>query len=198
MGNRDPEPGPAPEPDGAPDSTKPRLFGIAGASGSGKTTLIEKLVRSIIERGLTVSAVKHAHKGFDIDRPGKDSHRMRQAGCRETLLVGDARWVLMHELRAEAQPTLAHLLARMEPVDLVLIEGFRSSAVPKLEVFRPCLAREPMWPQNPSIIAVASDEPIDSPLPVLALNDEAGIVQFVLANATGMPDSATCADVPET
>jgi len=158
-----------------------KVFGVTGYSGSGKTTLIEQLIPRFVVQGLTVSLIKHAHAGFDIDRPGKDSYRHREAGCTEILLTSDKRWVLMHELRERPEPTLEDQLKVLWPCDLVLIEGFKSAPIPKLEVFRPALGKAPLYPDNPNVIAVASDEALETPLPLLALNDPDGIAEFVLS-----------------
>ena len=111
-----------------------KVFGFAGWSGSGKTTLIEQVIPAITARGLRVSVIKHAHHGFDIDKPGKDSWRHREAGASEILLVSDQRWVLMHELRGAPEPDLDAQLAHLSPCDLVLVEGFKAVQIPKLEV----------------------------------------------------------------
>ena len=129
--------------------------------------------------------IKHAHHGFDIDRPGKDSFRHREAGATEVMLVCDKRWAIMHELRDEPEPDLEQQLARLAPCDLVLIEGYKSNAVPKIEVHRPANGKPFIWPENPSIVAVASDVAVAGPLPWLDLNDHAAIAAFVL-NATGL------------
>ena len=113
-----------------------KVFGIAGRSGMGKTTLLERLIPALVARGLRVSILKHSHKDIEVDRPGKDSHRLREAGCQEVLLLGRTRWALMHELRDEAEPTLAELLPRIQGCDLLLVEGFKSGDFPKLEVWR--------------------------------------------------------------
>ena len=161
-----------------------RLFGIAGYSGSGKTTLMEKLLPRLTACGLRVSVLKHAHHDFDIDRPGKDSFRHRQAGATEVLLASSARWVLMSELRADPEPSLAEYVAHFSPCDVVLVEGFKQEAIPKLEVYRPANGKPPLWPEDPDIVAVASDQrPLaDRPGdPVwLDLNDTETIVRFIL------------------
>ncbi len=157
-----------------------KVFGIAGYSGSGKTTLIEQLVPRMLREGLTISLIKHAHAGFDIDRPGKDSYRHREAGCTEVLLTSDKRWVLMHELRGRREPSLDEQLEMLSPCDLVLIEGFKWAAVPKLEVYRPSLGKPPLYPDNAHVVAVASDAPLDTNLPQLDINDADAIVLFVL------------------
>ncbi|MDQ5903238.1 MAG: molybdopterin-guanine dinucleotide biosynthesis adapter protein [Pseudomonadota bacterium] len=157
-----------------------KVFGVAGFSGSGKTTLIEQLIPRLTARGLRVSVIKHAHHGFDIDRPGKDSYRHREAGASEVMLTGAQRWALLHELRDEPEPTLNEYLARFSPCDLVLVEGFKNEPVPKLEVYRPANGKPPLWPDNPNVVAVASDEPIKTHLPVLDLNDIDAIATFVV------------------
>lgn len=157
-----------------------KVFGIAGFSGSGKTTLLEKLIPECRARGLRVSVIKHTHHRFDLDRPGKDSYRHREAGAEEVLMLSSERWVLMHELRGEAEPSLTDQLAIMSPVDLVLIEGFKAAPVPKVEVHRPAHGKDALWPDNPHVVAVASDAPVDTPLPVLDLNDPVAIAQFII------------------
>jgi molybdopterin-guanine dinucleotide biosynthesis protein B len=157
-----------------------KVFGFAGYSNAGKTTLIEALIARFVAQGLRVSLIKHAHHGFDIDRPGKDSFRHREAGATEVMLVCDQRWAIMHELRGEPEPDLAAQLAQLSPCDLVLIEGFKGNAVPKIEVHRPANGKPFIWPENPSIVAVASDAPSEGPLPWLDLNDHAAIAAFVL------------------
>ena len=157
-----------------------KVFGFAGYSNAGKTTLIEALIARFVARGLRVSLIKHAHHGFDIDRPGKDSFRHREAGATEVMLVCDKRWAIMHELRDEPEPDLERQLALLSPCDLVLIEGYKSNAVPKIEVHRPANGKPFIWPENPSIVAVASDVAVAGPLPWLDLNDHAAIAAFVL------------------
>jgi molybdopterin-guanine dinucleotide biosynthesis protein B len=157
-----------------------KIFGIAGYSGSGKTTLLEKLIPQLTSRGLKVSVIKHAHHGFDIDRPGKDSHRHREAGATEVMLTCSDRWALMHERRNEAEVTLNELLGRLSPCDLVLIEGFKQEPVPKLEVYRPENGKPPLFPERPDIVAVATDADIATDLPKLPLNDFAAIADFVM------------------
>ena len=141
------------------------VLGIVGRSGSGKTTLITGLILRLRERGLRVSTVKHTHHAVDLDQPGKDSWLHREAGAHEVLLAGDARWALLHERRRSPAADLGSLLARLEPVDLVLVEGFARYPCPRLEVQRAAVAglpgRQPLWPQDPDIEAVASDRPID-------------------------------------
>jgi molybdopterin-guanine dinucleotide biosynthesis protein B len=157
-----------------------KVFGIAGFSGSGKTTLLEKLIPEFRARGLRVSVIKHTHHRFDLDRPGKDSYRHREAGAEEVLMLSSERWALMHELRGAPEPTLEQQLAILSEVDLVLIEGFKAAPVPKVEVHRPALGKDALWPQNPNVVAVASDGQVDTPLPILDLNDPQAIAQFII------------------
>ena len=156
-----------------------RVIGISGWSGSGKTTLIERLLPELASTGLSVSTIKHAHHGFDIDRPGKDSHRHRIAGAREVLVAAPDRWALLHE-HTGTEPALAELLARLAPVDLVLVEGFKHDRIAKIEVHRPSLGREPLWPADPDVVAVASDAPLaDCGRCVLPLGDPAAIAAWL-------------------
>jgi molybdopterin-guanine dinucleotide biosynthesis protein B len=142
--------------------------------------MLERLIPCLVGKGLLVSLVKHAHHGFDLDHPGKDSWRHRQAGCMEVLLASDERWALMHELRVEREPTLEDLVSRLSPCDLVLIEGFKAMVVPKLEVWRPSLGKSPLFPRDPGILAVASDEQFLAPIPVIDLRDTEAIAGLVL------------------
>jgi molybdopterin-guanine dinucleotide biosynthesis adapter protein len=168
-----------------------KVFGIAGHSGMGKTTLLERLVPVISSRALVVSLIKHSHKAIDIDRPGKDSYRLRESGCKEVLLLGNDRWALMHELRGAAEPPLDYLLDRMQRCDLVLIEGFKYGGFPKLEVWRAAGGKPTLWPHWPGIVAIASEgrQPewpaaaLASTPVLLDLADTAAIVDFVLAHA---------------
>jgi molybdopterin-guanine dinucleotide biosynthesis protein B len=136
-----------------------RALGIVGWSGAGKTTLITAILPLLTARGLRVATVKHTHHAFDLDRPGKDSHRHRAAGAAEVLLVGGERWALLHE---GAPPPLDRLLARLQPADLVLVEGFRAAPLPKIEVFRAGLGRPRLWPERSDIVALAAD-PVETP-----------------------------------
>ncbi|MCH7551519.1 MAG: molybdopterin-guanine dinucleotide biosynthesis protein B, partial [Proteobacteria bacterium] len=134
-----------------------KIFGLVGWSGSGKTTLVANLVPELIGRGFTVSTMKHTHHNFDIDKPGKDSHQHRLAGATEVLLTGSKRWALLHENRDAPEPSIDDLLARMEEVDLVLIEGFKSHKHQKMEIHRPSVGKPLLCPEDPTIVAVASD-----------------------------------------
>jgi molybdopterin-guanine dinucleotide biosynthesis protein B len=133
-----------------------RVLGVVGWSGAGKTTLVEALLPLLRGQGLRVSTVKHAHSGFDLDRPGKDSYRHRAAGAHEVLVAGAGRWALLHEVIGP-EPGLPELLARLDPVDVVLVEGFKRHPFPKLEVHRPALGKPPIWPGEPEVVAVATD-----------------------------------------
>ncbi|MBL8539228.1 MAG: molybdopterin-guanine dinucleotide biosynthesis protein B [Betaproteobacteria bacterium] len=159
-----------------------KVFGFAGFSGSGKTTLIEALLPRFVMEGLRVSLVKHAHHEFDIDRPGKDSYRHREAGATEVMLASAKRWVLMHELRNAAEPELPELLARFAPCDLVLVEGFKRQPIPKLEIHRAAAARPLLFRHDEHVIAIATDEPIDTLLPQFDLEDYDAIAEFILAH----------------
>lgn len=175
------------------------MFGFAGFSGSGKTTLIERLIPLLVARGLTVSLLKHAHHTFDVDQPGKDSYRHRKAGASEVMVSSSRRWALMRELRGEPEPSLDSLTARMSPCDLLLVEGFKHAPIPKLEVFRRSVGEPLLHPHDPYIVAVASDESIETPLPVLDLNRPELIARFVLehtALSLGSAISARAAGEP--
>ena len=161
-----------------------RLIGLAGWSGAGKTTLLEKLIPELIARGLSVSTLKHAHHAFDLDTPGKDSWVHRQAGAREVLIASSRRFALMHELRGAPEPDLAELLAKLSPVDLVLVEGFKRGPHPKIEIFRAANAKPLLQPEDPAIRAIASDTALpDARVPVVDLDDVGAIANIVLAEA---------------
>ena len=163
-----------------------KVFGIAGRSGMGKTTLLERLVAEYVRRGLRISLIKHSHKAIEIDRPGKDSYRLREAGCQEVLLMGRGRWALMHELRGDEEPPLAYLLSRLQHCDLALVEGFKQGDFPKLEVWRRAVGKPMLWPDWPGIVGVASDEPMPAThqgCPRLALGETHQLADFVWAQA---------------
>ncbi len=163
------------------DIAHQRVMGLAGWSGSGKTTLMVRLLPELIGRGFSVSTIKHAHHAFDVDRPGKDSYRHREAGAREVLIGSHKRWALMHELRDEPEPELDDLLRRLSPVDLVLVEGFKKTHHPKVEIYRASLGKPLICREDTSVVAIASDGPVpDVSLPVLDLNDIAAIAGFIL------------------
>jgi molybdopterin-guanine dinucleotide biosynthesis protein B len=155
-----------------------KVLGLVGWSGSGKTTLLTAMLPLLRARGLRVSTIKHAHHGFDIDRPGKDSYRHRAAGAHEVLVASGTRWALLHELDG-AEPRLEDLLRRLSPVDLVLVEGFKSGTCAKLEVHRPALGQPPIWPGRADIVAVASDVALPAcDRPVLRLDDPGQVVDW--------------------
>ena len=156
-----------------------RMLGFIGSSGSGKTTLVTQILPLLRGHDLRVSAVKHAHHGFDIDKPGKDSFRYREAGAEEVMLVADGRWALLREEPEEM--SLAALVGRMAPVDLVLIEGFKLAQIPKIEVYRPSLGKAAFFHDDPGIVAVACDEDIETGgRVVVPLNKPEQVVDFIL------------------
>ncbi|HEY2336146.1 MAG TPA: molybdopterin-guanine dinucleotide biosynthesis protein B [Burkholderiales bacterium] len=157
-----------------------KVFGFAGWSGSGKTTLIEKLIPRFTQRGLKVALIKHAHHTFDVDQPGKDSYRHRHAGATEILVTSSRRWVLMHELRGTAEPSFEEQMKQLSPCDLLLVEGFKHAPIPKLEVWRAVTGEPLLHPNDRHIVAVASDSKVDTALPVLGLDDDAAVAQFIL------------------
>ena len=157
-----------------------KVFGFAGYSGSGKTTLLERLIPFFTGRGLSLAIIKHAHHDFDIDQIGKDSYRHRQAGATEVLVSSTQRWALMHELRGAAEPSLQAHLARLSPCDLVLVEGFKREPIPKLEIHRQANAKALLFPDDPNIIAIASDARIDTFLPCFELDAIDAIGLFIL------------------
>lgn len=160
-----------------------RVFGLAGWSGSGKTTLMVALLEHLCGLGLTLSSLKHAHHHFDVDQPGKDSFRHRAAGATEVMVASGNRWALMHELRGAPEPDLATLISHMTPVDLLLIEGFKTHPHAKLEIHRPALGQPFLAPNDPHIVAIASDQPLTgSPVPVLDLADIPAIANFIIAH----------------
>jgi len=160
--------------------TRMKIFGFAGWSGSGKTTLIEQLIPRFVKRGLRVSMIKHAHHSFDVDQPGKDSYRHRQAGCSEVMVVSDRRWVIMHELRGEPEPSLEEQIKRVSPCDLLLVEGHKHHPLPKLEVWRKDNGKSLLHPKDAHIVAIAADAPLETKLPRFDLNDYKGIEDFIL------------------
>ncbi len=161
-----------------------RVIGLAGWSGSGKTTLLAKVIPRIVARGLKVSTLKHAHHGFDVDQPGKDSHTHRMAGASEVLVSSANRWALVHELRGQAEPVLGALLTKLSPVDLVVVEGYKAEPHPKLEVYRAAVGKPLLHPDDPAIVAVASDEPLPAArIPVVDLDDVERIADLLIRHA---------------
>ena len=165
-----------------------KVFGIAGYSGSGKTTLLEKLIPQLTARGLKVSVIKHAHHGFDIDRPGKDSYRHREAGATEVLVASSQRLALLREFDMDGLPSVHQLIGELSPADWVLIEGWKHADLPKIEVWRAALGQPPLYPDDPFVTAVATDDPAALPVPtarpVLALSTPAALVSLLLDTAT--------------
>lgn len=157
-----------------------KVYGIVGWKNAGKTTLMERLVAEIAGRGLRVSTVKHAHHAFDVDTPGKDSHRHREAGASETLVASGARWALMHELRGAPEPPLAELLDRLSPVDIVLVEGFKTAGHPKVEAHRAETGAALIAANDASVRAVATNDQVETDRPVLSLDDPAAVADFIL------------------
>lgn len=157
-----------------------KVYGIAGWKNSGKTGLVERLVTHFNAQGLTVSTLKHAHHAAQLDRPGKDSFRHRAAGARQVLVSSARRWALLTELTPGTEPPLADLLTRLDPVDLVLIEGWKGDAHPKIEAVRPATGQPFLAPQDPTIRAIAAEGPAPATdRPVFDLNDTAGIAGFI-------------------
>jgi len=164
-----------------------KIFGLVGWSGSGKTTLVVQVLPLLIERGITVSTMKHTHHKFDLDRPGKDSHNHRLAGAAEVMLTSSTRWALLHELNDDPEPSPEEMLRHMTPVDLVLIEGFKTYPHPKIEVHRPSLGKPLLAASDVSVVAVATDESMDGRLgerivPVLDLNNVRGVADFIVSH----------------
>jgi molybdopterin-guanine dinucleotide biosynthesis adapter protein len=161
-----------------------RIIGLAGWQGSGKTTLLAKVIPRLVARGRTVSTVKHAHAGFDVDQPGKDSHTHRLAGATEVLIGSAKRFALMHELRGAPEPPLRDLLTRLAPVDLVIVEGYKTHPHPKLEVHRACVGKPLLHPGDSWIVAIASDQPLPgTALPVIGLDDIETIADVLLVES---------------
>lgn len=168
-----------------------RIIGLAGWSGAGKTTLLSNLIPRLTARGLKVSTVKHAHHSFDIDQPGKDSHVHRLAGATEVLVGSASRWALVHELRGEPEASLAGLLAKLSPVDVVIVEGFKREPHPKLEVHRASLGKPLLQPDDPHIVAIAADTALPGVrVPVVKLDDIEAITDIVLARAAPLAAGA--------
>jgi len=161
-----------------------RVIGLAGWSGAGKTTLLTRLIPEFNRRGVRVSTIKHAHHAFDLDTPGKDSWAHRQAGASEVLISSAKRWALLHELRDEPEAALPELLARLSPVDLVIVEGFKRDPHAKLEIYRAANGKPPLHPDDPSIVAIASDTAFpDAGRPVIGLDDVPAIADCLFAQA---------------
>jgi molybdopterin-guanine dinucleotide biosynthesis protein B len=160
------------------------VIGIVGWKNCGKTTLAGAVIRELTNRGLTVNSIKHAHHGVDVDQPGTDSYKHRDAGAREVILAGGQRFAIMHELRGSAEPTLDDLLARLGPCDWVVVEGFKTHTHPKIEVHRKEVSRSPLYREDETVIAVAADYTPDFSGPVFDINDATGIADFLLSRNT--------------
>jgi molybdopterin-guanine dinucleotide biosynthesis protein B len=165
-----------------------KVIGIAGWSGAGKTTLISRVIPYLREQGLRVSVIKHAHHDFDVDVPGKDSWVHRQSGAEEVLVSSANRWALMHELRGAAEPSLPELLRKMSPVDLVVIEGFKSEPHRKIEVYRKASGKPPLFPEDPAIAGIATDVTIETALPVAHLDDIPAVAAMMQTYAIAVED----------
>ena len=164
---------------------KQKIMGIMGRSGSGKTTLLSDLIPVIIDLGFSVSTVKHTHHHFDVDKPGKDSYRHREAGAQEVLLTSSERWALLHEVRNEPEPDMIEMMSHMSPVDLVLIEGFKSHDFSKIEVYRPSLGKPIIGHAKDNLIAIITDDAdnkavTDLNIQILDLGDVQGIGEFIV------------------
>ena len=157
-----------------------KVIGNAGYSGSGKTTLVEKVIPVLVAEGLRVSLIKHAHHEFDVDQPGKDSWRHRHAGASEVLISSSRRWALINELRGAAEPTLQELTRHLSPCDLLIVEGFKSEPIPKVEVHRRDAQAPLLHPKDPHVIAVATDEPLETTLPQLGIDDAESVARFIV------------------
>jgi len=159
-----------------------KIFGIVGMSGSGKTELLVKLIPELTARGVTVSTIKHTHHNVEVDKPGKDSYRHRKSGARQVMVASAGRWSLIRELRDDPEPTLAELIKKLEPVDLLLVEGFKREGHAKMEVFRHDHEQELLSPDDNKIVAVAGDGPIDGlNVPLINLNDVNAVADFILS-----------------
>ncbi|HSE75280.1 MAG TPA: molybdopterin-guanine dinucleotide biosynthesis protein B [Dongiaceae bacterium] len=158
-----------------------KILGLGGWSGAGKTTLLSRLIPELVRRGVTVSTMKHAHHGFDVDQPGKDSYVHRQAGATEVLVASEKRWALMHETRQPSEPSAAELSKNMSPVDLLLVEGFKREAHDKLEIYRAGNDKPLLSTGDPTYVAILSDAPVSgTSLPVIDLNDIPVIADFIV------------------
>lgn len=165
-----------------------KLIGLAGWSGAGKTTLLTRVIPHLVTRGLKVSTIKHAHHSFDVDVPGKDSYRHREAGATEVLISSGKRFALMHELRDEAEWPLADLLRKMSPVDLLIIEGFKRDNHPKIEVHRAENGKPFLFPDDANIVAVASDAQPDTKLPLIHIDEIERIAATMIEKAVPVSD----------
>jgi molybdopterin-guanine dinucleotide biosynthesis adapter protein len=173
---------------GRPLETVMKVIGLAGWSGAGKTTLLKRAIPHLLKEGLRVSVIKHAHHEFDVDVPGKDSWVHRQAGASEVLVSSSRRWALMHELRGAAEPRLQELLAKMAPVDLVLVEGFKREPHRKIEVHRAANGKPWLFPDDPGIVGIVTDAEVDTRLPVVHLDDVDAVAAMIKRSAISIED----------
>ncbi len=173
------------------------IVGLAAFSGTGKTTLLTRLIPLLRARGLRIGVVKHAHHSFEIDKRGKDSHELRLAGANPVLIGSRHRWALMMETPGQNEPVLDDLLARLDQnaLDLILVEGFKQEEFPKIELHRPSVGKPLLYPEDPSVVAVATDQALSGtpPIPVLDLNRPEEIAAFIVDNITRTPDVADMA-----
>ena len=165
-----------------------KVIGLAGWSGAGKTTLLTRLIPHFNAQGLRVSVIKHAHHQFDVDVPGKDSWRHREAGATEVLVSSSQRWALMHELRGAGEPRLPELLAKMSRVDLVVIEGFKREPHRKIEVYRAANEKPLLFPDDPDVVGIAADIPVETTLPAAHLDDIEAVAAMMLKSAISLED----------
>ena len=165
-----------------------KVIGLAGWSGAGKTTLLTRVIPHLRKEGLRVSVIKHAHHSFDVDVPGKDSYVHRQSGAEEVLVSSARRWALMHELRGASEPRLRELIAKMSPVDLVIVEGFKSEPHRKIEVYRKANGKAPLFPDDPAIAGIATDATIETMLPVAHLDDITAVAAMMRKFAISLED----------
>jgi molybdopterin-guanine dinucleotide biosynthesis protein B len=165
-----------------------KVIGLAGWSGAGKTTLLTRVIPHFLKDGLRVSVIKHAHHAFDVDVPGKDSWKHREAGAAEVLVSSSQRWALMHELRGAAEPRLPELLAKISPVDLVVVEGFKREPHRKIEVYRAANEKPLLFPDDPGIVGIATDTPVETTLPTAHLDDIEAVAAMMLKSAISLED----------
>jgi molybdopterin-guanine dinucleotide biosynthesis adapter protein len=165
-----------------------KVIGLAGWSGAGKTTLLARIIPHFLKEGLRVSVIKHAHHSFDVDVPGKDSWVHRQSGAAEVLVSSGQRWALMHELRGTSEPRLPELLKKMSPVDLVVVEGFKSEPHRKIEVHRAANGKAMLFPDDPAIVGIATDAALETALPVVHLDDIPAIAAMMQRSAISVEE----------
>jgi molybdopterin-guanine dinucleotide biosynthesis adapter protein len=173
---------------------KMKVIGLAGWSGAGKTTLLTRVLPHLRGQGLRVSVIKHAHHKFDVDTPGKDSWRHREAGAEEVLVSSGNRWALMHELRGEREPHLAELLRKLSRVDLVVIEGYKTEPHRKIEVFRAANSKPLLFPADPDIVGIAADVAVETSLPTAHLDDIAAVAAMMRRFAMPIEDVLAMAE----